>query len=37
MWQRKAARRRLPGAKYCFCDACKAVEAILSKKAEMLA
>ena len=25
------------GAKYCFCDACKAVEAILSKKAEMLA
>lgn len=25
------------GAKYCFCDARKAVEAILSKKAEMLA
>ena len=32
--QAKAAKAN--GAVYCFCDACKAAEAILSKKAELL-
>ncbi len=32
--QAKAAKAK--GAVYCFCDACKAAEAILSKKAELL-
>ena len=30
-------KAKAAGAKNCFCDACKAVEAILSKKEEMLA
>ena len=32
--QAKAAKAN--GAVYCFCDACKAAEAILSKKSELL-
>lgn len=32
----KGKEAKAAGAKYCFCDACAAVEAILSKKEEML-
>lgn len=31
-----ARKVRTDGGKYCFCPACSAIEAILSKKAEML-
>ncbi len=32
----QAKEAKAKGAVYCFCDACKAAEAILSKKAELL-
>ena len=32
----KGKEAKANGAKYCFCDACKAAEAILSKKDELL-